>query len=99
MHWLLWLIPLAILGPIMSIYYVITPIEHRIGGWVRELAALFAGIGVYFCSWYTMATWSGHITLGSIVCGCCVSVLLFPFVVYGAQLLLLLRRAQVVHHH
>ena len=48
MTWLHWIIPITLIGPIASIYYVTTPIEHRIGGWFRELASMAIGLGIYF---------------------------------------------------
>ena len=59
MSWLLWMIPLSLLGPLMSITFVTTPAERFKGHWLVELLALGIAIGSYFCMWEHQVTAGG----------------------------------------
>lgn len=59
MTWLLWIIPLSMLGPLMSITFVTTPAERFKGYWLVELVALGSAISAYLCVWNHQVTAGG----------------------------------------
>lgn len=70
MSWLIWIIPLSILGPLMSITFVTTPAERFKSHWIVELAALGSAIAAYFCVFSSQVTAGGtgweNLTMGMV---------------------------------
>lgn len=102
MSWLLWMIPLSMLGPLMSITFVTTPAERFKGPWFIELVALGCAISAYFCMWERQVT-AGGTGVYSLSIAMAYAVPTFIVVLLIAQCLLyalnLLRWIPAGEHH